>query len=389
MTVLGFATVGWVLATPARSVVFRDRLAQLVVAYLGLNLLLALVNLQSLGIEATSAGIAGSLRYMTIAFVAFVLFRFSSVEWSSLARKVAMTIVGIGVALSVLGLLQVTVLPRDILTYVGYDKELTIAPFMVIDENPDAPRAFATLRGPNEFGAFLILPFVLSLLVIKHRGWKIAITSLLAFGILLSVSRSAWIGAILAAVTLLVLTYGTTILRSKRFVYTGLVGFVLAVGLVISAMSVPSLRLAVFRSSPTDPSLTEGSTDQHLLATLGGIERIKDNPFGCGPGCAGPASYYGPDPHISENYYVQVAEEVGVIGLVLWIAIAWQVVIRLYAVRIKDVLARALLASFVGLSAIGLWLHVWADDPLSLVWWGLAGAVIGYYASAKPKKTVR
>lgn len=389
LALMAIAGVGWVVVTPdARREVFRDRLAQLVLAYVCLWFVLAMLNVKTVGLEATSAGLAAGLRYMVIAFVGYILLRFTKANWSYIVRKAMIAIVGVGVLLSILGLLQVTVLPRDILESFGYEKNVTIAPFMVIDENPDAPRAFATLRGPNELGAFLILPLVASLLVFSHKWWRVAIAALIGYGILLPVSRSAWIGAVLALVSLLVIMYGRGILRSKRFVYGCLAGVIAVALLMTAALSVPSLRLAVFRSSPTDTSLTEGSTDQHLIATMGGLSRVIENPLGCGPGCAGPASYYGSQARISENYYVQIAEEVGVVGLALWLAIVWRIAKRLFEQR-SDPLAKALLASFIGISAIGLWLHVWHDDPLSITWWGLAGATLGYYASAKVKKPVR
>lgn len=77
----------------------------------------------------------------------------------------------------------------------------------------------------------------------------------------------------------------------------------------------------------------------------------------------------------------------GVIGLVLWVLIFVTVMYRLWQRR-QDWLATALFASGVGLSAIGFWLHVWSDDPLSLTWWALTGIVLGYYASVSGKKAV-
>jgi len=41
--------------------------------------------------------------------------------------------------------------------------------------------------------------------------------------------------------------------------------------------------------------------------------------------------------------------------------------------KTPDVEAKLLLASFIGLSVVGLFLHVWADDPTAMTWWGLAG----------------
>ena len=52
----------------------------------------------------------------------------------------------------------------------GYDKLLTIAPYVLLDSNQDALRAFATMRGPNDFGSYLLLPLLLALaLVIDQK----------------------------------------------------------------------------------------------------------------------------------------------------------------------------------------------------------------------------
>jgi hypothetical protein len=136
--------------------------------------------------------------------------------------------------------------------------------------------------------------------------------------------------------------------------------------------------MAVFHSSPGDPTLTEGSTDNHLNATLGGIERVAQEPFGCGVGCAGPASYYGDTPAISENYFVQIAEETGLFGVGLFLGLIGLVATALYRAKKQRSLAYVLFAALAGHLVIGLLLHVWADDPLSVTWWLLTGAVLGY-----------
>jgi hypothetical protein len=100
---------------------------------------------------------------------------------------------------------------------------------------------------------------------------------------------------------------------------------------------------------------------------------IVQNPFGSGPGSAGPASFYNSNaqPIISESYFVQLGQEVGVLGLLLFLLICGYTAKMLY--RQKDATAQVLLASFAGLSVISIFLHGWADDPTAMTWWGLAG----------------
>lgn len=376
----------WLSLKPARwKLLLDDVLAWWILAFVFVLGLQSAAYLSRNGTEATLAGLAMTGRYLLIMALAYALFRFGEWDWPRVRRKAAGYLAGVGILVAILGIIQVQVLPNEFLAQFGYDKETSIAPYTLIDENPNAPRAFATLRGPNDFGAFLILPLLLTLIAARRQAWWFAGTAVIVFALFESASRSAWVGAGIATVFWLVLTYGRTIFRSRKW-QLGMIGsMTLAAVIGVAALSIPSVRLEIFHSSPGDTSLTEGSTDQHWRAMTGGIGRVLANPLGCGAGCAGPASYYGDDPRIAENYYIQIAEETGVAGLILWIGIAIMVAQRLWRQR-QDYLARALLAAFLGISAIALWLHVWADDPLSLTWWLLAGAALGYYSSVSYDK---
>ena len=119
-----------------------------------------------------------------------------------------------------------------------------------------------------------------------------------------------------------------------------------------------------------------GSVDSnkgHLSALKHGLRDIKKRPlFGCGPGCAGPASQYSKAGlRIAENYFVQIAQESGLIGLALLLAVFGLVAWQLW--QSNNSAANVLLASFVGIAVASLFAHAWADDTITYVWWGLAG----------------
>lgn len=375
---LTLVTLGWLLTKPsALRALLAKQLPLLVTGYVVLTLVLAFIFLRQNGADATMAALAMNLRYLGVAALAYVLFSYAdlSANWF---KRACLFVVGAGVTVSVIGIIQIAMLPTDFLSQFGYNKDTTIAPAMLIDDNPDHLRAFATLRGPNDFGAFLILPLIL---VAMKAHWRrplfVLAASVMVAALILSGSRSAWIGAVVALAM-----YGSLYFRKrisfKQIAAIGGIAVLLGAGALYAAVTVPALRMAVFHSSPSDPSLTEGSTDDHIAATAQGIERVVKEPFGCGPGCAGPASYYGDEPQISENYLVQIAEETGVIGLGLFAVLVGTVAAMLYRVRTLDMLRWALLASLAGYAMIGLLLHVWTDDPLSITWWLLAGAVLGY-----------
>ena len=377
--ILVLATVAWLCfnGTVVR-LLWQKTFVKLLLGYLVVTLLLAVWYLRDNGGEATAAGLAMNLRYLAVAALGYLLFCYGGVSrrWLWCGGWV---LVAAGVLVAILGILQVLVLPGDFLSRFGYDKDTTIAPASLIDNKPDFLRAFATLRGPNDFGAFLILPILLVISGFRSLPkWAAVFTlAVLGWALILSSSRSAWIGLIVAVFVYLGLRFGRRF--SRRQVGVGVVSLVFAGFLLVYAsINVPVVRMAVFHSSPGDPTLTEGSTDNHIVATLGGVERVVASPLGCGPGCAGPASYYGDNPQISENYFVQIAEETGVVGLGLFVALLVAVALTLYRTTGLSALSYSLLAALAGYAAIGLLLHVWADDPLSITWWLLAGAVLGY-----------
>lgn len=367
---------GWLFArSGALRQLLRDRLVIAILGYTVLTVGMTAVGWAENGREAAVAGLGMNLRYLLAATLAYLLFRYSSLSYDAWRHLAARFLIGVGVVLALIGIVQVAWLSPSFLERFGYG-ETTIAPAVLIDENPEAPRAFATLRGPNDYGAYLILPLVLLIVFSFRSRWAWLGVALLTIGLFESSSRSAWMGAGGALFGLALLSPHGINLRNRRTQLLGAGVLVAGAVVVVAALSVPSVRLEVFHSSPGDPSIFEGSTAKHFESTGAGIARVIEQPLGCGVGCAGPASYYGSSAFISENYFVQIAEEVGVVGLALWVASAGIVAWRLYHLR-EDWLARALLASFIGLSVIGLWLHVWADDPLSLTWWILAGMVLG------------
>lgn len=341
----------------------------------------------SLASPQTQAGVIFGLRYITLfgVMLAASMSLPAGFDWKRAAQQY---VTGLTIVLAVLTILQVFVLPINFLQQFGYDRSTTIAPSMVIDDNPDARRAFVTMRGPNDFAAYVLI--ILGMLVMRlvKKPVRVPLMILVVMMLFLSASRSAWLGAAALVASYVVMQYGRRIFRSKKML-AGVVATVVVAALLFAAsLTLPAVRLALFHSSPQDSHLTEGSTDAHWKATSLGVKRVMQRPLGCGLGCAGPASFYGDTVRISENYYVQIAEETGVVGLLVWLGLFASVVAGLWRYLTHDRWAAALLLSAVGLSVVGFWLHVWADGAVSLTWWGLAGLVLGQYASANTDEKV-
>jgi O-antigen ligase len=141
----------------------------------------------------------------------------------------------------------------------------------------------------------------------------------------------------------------------------------------------------IFHTSPHSVSTT--SDKNHESALEQGLHVLAHNPLGLGPGTAGPASVYnhnGPV-RLAENYFVQIGEETGWLGLALFIAINVVVGLALWRARANP-LALALWASLIGISFVGLLSHIWSDDSLCYIWWGLAGIALSPYLKLAQKK---
>lgn len=371
---------------------FTDRLNILIIAYILFTLLLFIAFRSYLN-KSGYAGLIFSLRFL-VAFllVRLVLWKYKPQIIHRYLSKISFIVILIGVGLSIFSILQVFVLPVNFLSYFGYDGINTISPISTVDNNPHALRAFATLRGPNELGAYLIIPLVLAVTAFKRnvfRWFYVLSVILMSFAIYLSHSRSAVVGAIIAVSVL-----GIARFRRKlptKYLLLIVSGLFITLGILAwMTVSIPSVRLVVLHSSEGDVNLTEGSTGDHFVATMDGIHDVILHPLGHGPGQAGPASFYNSDGafRIAENYYVQIAQEIGILGLGLFVAICLMIVRRLKSLHDND-FCLAILASFMGISVVAAMLHTWADDPLSYTWWILAAFALAtgrnYDQSTKQK----
>ena len=105
-------------------------------------------------------------------------------------------------------------------------------------------------------------------------------------------------------------------------------------------------------------------------------ENFIKHPLGQGVGIAGPASAHNNHPAMfAENFYIQIGQETGVLGFVVFLSINIIVGYRLY-LRRDDPLSLLLFGTLIGLSLVNMVSHAWGDDTLSLIWWAFAGVAL-------------
>jgi len=355
-----------------RSHTITRRLVWLILAYCLLNAawgLLAL-NQHDVTLKAMGYGLVINLR-----FLLFFLVTWSVALRMARLRKNWLWLVMVPAAIVVVfGLLQILVLPHDFLRHFGYG-DSTIPAVETVNHNANYVRIASTLRGANPLGAYLVIP--ISLMVVmtlrKTRNWFYG--SFLAAAIVVlffTYSRSALIGTGLSIIVLLILS---KLSRKSQKIATGVIGALAlaAIGTIIAFRHDTHFENFVFHTQ-THSAVKTTSDNGHLAAVRNGLKDMSNHPLGRGPGTAGPASYYntGHPERIAENYYIQVGQEVGFLGLALFLLINIGVGYLLW-VRRADPLALSLFASLIGLSFINLLSHAWTDDTLAYIWWGLAG----------------
>jgi hypothetical protein len=291
----------------------------------------------------------------------------------------------------VLGLLQ-WFLPKDILTHFGYSIDRGVKLNFFINENPDFPRVMATLRDPNSLGAYLLVPIVLLAgLFQKLPKRRQLVGGLLVLHILilfLSFSRAALGGVVIAVAAFLLLTNAqkSKLLFQKFWPYLLAIVVVGCMGIYLMR-DVPFVRSVVFRIDDKNPTSQLDSDELHAYFIQESTQDVIDQPQGYGPGTAGIVSIQNNNgSYLTENYYLQIAHEVGILGLLIFLTIWAYVTSKLY--RARTLLGYGLVASTFAYILMALVMHLWTNEAVAAQWWLLAGLATGMtYGNSHNKRS--
>lgn len=363
-----------------RSLIFNDVLIRLLIVYALLHVVLAFAT----GVEVHQAliGSAFNLRYLAVFATVYGL---RHIWRGNRARRMTtslyrVVVVAGGVVL-VFAALQLLVLPDDFLLHFGYSGEIG-RPYTTIDNNPDFLRFSSTLRGPNALGAYGMVLGLVSLGVLRtkqHVLKKAAFVVLLALpsALVAAQSRSAMVGLLvgLGVFGVLQLLHQRPRWMGARTILIGGVTGLVAIALLLTAARESRLLSVYVFHDDTADQIARTADGDRWEAYGDALNSIAEKPLGHGPGTNGPASEYGPQRAIAENYYLQIAYEVGIFGLAIFLAIVWLVLRRLYSAfwASREPIIAAILGATVGYLAINLFLHGWADDAGPMVLWALIG----------------
>jgi len=379
---LAAALIGlYVLYKRKQLSLLKSPLILMLFAYTALHFIL--IPYKNNGLNSTLAGLMIDLRflfYFGLMYVAMKLYP----DYRKTFIKVGL--IG-ALAVLVFALLQVTILPNDILKYLGYSKD-TIAPFLTIDQNNAFIRINSTLRGPNPLGAYagtvliLMVAYLVKRKLSKEKKEQVIAALLVVGGIAalwFSYSRSAWLGTLVGIITVLAIANIKKVSIS-RWVNIG-VGLVILLAGLVMLLNTPFVSNVILHENPTEGN-NINSNEGHLQSLTNSSKEVLKQPLGTGVGGTGSASLLGSKSQIVENQYLFVAHESGWLGLVLFMTIFITVMIGLWNLR-SEWFSLGVFAAGLNLAIIGLFLPVFADDTISIIWWGLAA--IALYSQAQEK----
>lgn len=369
---------------------FGSLLVRLALLYMLLSVMLGVtgVGFGAVNAKACALGLYLNLRFVLLFVLVMVVVHKSS--W--LVERWRWLLLAPGLVVALFAVLQYTVLPVTFLTHFGYGPD-TIPAYSTINSNHEYIRVASTLRGPNPLGAYMVL--IVSALAVSLRGFQLSAVVrrslyliLAVMALLFSFSRSAWLGVVLALVV-----FGFLMATSKRtrlILGVVLLGFgLVSVGAYAIAQNNRAVQNAIFHTDD-DSTIATSSNSKRLSAQTEAVEDAVQHPFGLGVGTVGPASNYN-QPHpaiISENYFLQLAVEVGWPGLLIFLFMTLNVALYLWSLH-RESLAMVLLMSLAGLTLVNLLSHAWTDETIAFTWWALAGIALGAPTVTKRRKSRR
>jgi hypothetical protein len=386
----------------------QDKLFIIMGCYSILTLLLAIV----MPTDETSEilGVVYNLRFFAMfVYGALLLDIKGTAEDRGLLQKRSVTavLVSAGVVVS-FGIIQYLILPNDFLSHFGYSVQNGVFPAFFIDNKPDLERIMSTIRDPNSLGSYLmiILSLCFAWYITKNKPkpynkpnmWVNILLLMTMISLWFSFSRSAWIGAVLAVTIILKLQNGKSknVSQNKKSYYKRPIALflssIITIALVGTLMSVKDTYFVQNIVLHADESTTlEDPNELRIKFIKQSFVDIAENPEGLGPGRAGLASIKNKKQGtiLNENYYLQIATETGVIGVILFILINFMVLKRLltlYLIKNNWVLL-ALFASGFGLFFTNLLVHIWSNEAVAYTWWGLSGIYL--FADTKQKSKLQ
>ena len=236
-------------------------------------------------------------------------------------------------------------------------------------------RVSSVMGSPLALGHFLLIPFGLALERSLRGRTKGATAQAVLIGaaILFTQTRSALLGSAVVLMLVLRRSPGRTEAARGRF-------WLLLVGLSVAAAPF------VISAGLFDRFSDEGSNTAHREGFFEGVGVVAGDPLGRGLGTsAGVGQRFFTATSVSENYYLQVGAEAGVLGTVLFVGLVVSVNRGLRRVRDEtgDGVVAGVRSGFFGVCVAAFFLHAFNNQTVAWTAFGAAGMALGAIARAR------
>lgn len=316
-------------------------------------------------------------RYDVVPLLFFLFVRHSN--WESKNRLTKFALVSATIVI-LFGLAHALLLPKDFLTHFGYSTSQgeyqagsAISACQYLEHTDKVCRATSTFGGPTRYGTYLLL--ILGLLLpflfekTKFRKYAITLFALALASIVLTYSRSIWVGTLAAGI------FTAFRLTPRKIVLKAILALLIFVGLWFFYSKLGNMWH--FKGAEFPPPFVKtifvrtGSTGEHMKLLKAGLEVATENPFGVGLGKAGPASVRF-SKFLTENWFLQIAVEMGVLGLAIFLGILWTFAKKLLAKK-KDMVKFGLFLALLGIAVAGLFTHSFEETSAYLILMAVIG----------------
>ncbi len=226
-------------------------------------------------------------------------------------------------------------------------------------------------------GFYLLIPFAFAVERTVRDGLRSmagAVLLLTGSALIFTQTRAAIIGALVIGLIAVRPAAGKRVDRRLQY------GFVLSIVFVL-ALPVAAYTGLTERSTSALAGDEESATD-HWEALNNGVRGVAQHPLGLGLGTsAGVGQRFSTTgAFITENYYLQMGIEIGLVGMILFVLLTVTVIryLNRAAKRVPDLPLGAMRLAMIGIATGAFLLHAWTEFAVSWTAWGLTGAVLGY-----------
>lgn len=331
------------------------------------------------------------MRYDVMPFVFLAAVR--HVEWPKKELLWRVALITSGVVL-IFGLLHALILPQNFLTHFGYSQNqstyeqgIAISSCQYLEHTDRVCRATSAFGGPTRYGTYVLL--TIGLLIgwygiaahggIRRRNQILAalfVLLALANGIL-TYSRSIWIALI--SVGIFAFFWFVPQKKLLKIIAAGFAALITGalLWLLFSFMqkqmpwSPPPFIKTIF--------VRETSSGEHAALFIKGLQTVREHPLGIGLGTVGPASIRF-EKFLTENWYLQIADEMGIPGLLLFLAILFLLGKKLLAKR-GNLSSVGLFIALLGISIAGLFTHSFEETSTMLILVAFIGMQLPVFSS--------